>query len=322
MTAGAGAQAEPGAKIRAIPARHPGRWVATVVVLFLVALVVIGIATNKRIEWGVVRQYFGANAVLHGVLETLALTALAMVLGVVLGIVLAVMRLSPVPVVSSASWVYIWLFRGTPVLVQLIFWGNIAAFTGANPAIGLPFTHVVFFHVNINNWIGLFPAAVLAFGLNEAAYMAEIVRAGVLSVGEGQTEAAQSIGMTRLQTMRHVVLPQAMRVIIPPTGNETISMLKLTSVAVVVALPELLDTVQTIAARTFKIIPMLVVASLWYLIMTSILTTGQFYVERHYARSALRSVPPTPIQRFRALLTRNVIRARPAPLPPLRAPHN
>src|SRR4029077_2970638 len=159
-------------------------------------------------------------------------------IGLVLGVGLAVMRLSPVPVVSSASWGYIWLFRGTPGLVQLIFWLNVALLTGAHPAIGIPFTHVVFFHIDVNNYISPFTAAVLGFGLNEAAYMSEIVRAGILSVGEGQTEAAQSIGMTRLRTMRHVVLPQAIRVIIPPTGNETISMLKLTSVGSVIAVPE------------------------------------------------------------------------------------
>jgi len=281
--------------------------------VFVATLLVIGIATNKNIQWHVVRHYFTTSEILHGVVETLVLTGLAMGVGIVLGIVLAVMRLSPVPVVSSVSWVYIWVFRGTPVLVQLIFWFNIAAFTGNNPAIGIPFTHVVFGHVTINSYIGTFTAAVLAFGLNEAAYMAEIVRAGILSVGEGQTEAAQSIGMTRLQTMRHVVLPQAMRVIIPPTGNETISMLKLTSVASVAAVPELLNVTERIAARTFLIIPLLMVASIWYLMMTSVLTIGQFYVERHYARGALRTLPPTPLQRFRALLTRNVIRARPAP---------
>jgi polar amino acid transport system permease protein len=294
-----------------------------VVVLFFVVLLALGLATNKHIQWHVVRQNFAANEVLHGVAETLVLTGLAMAIGVVLGIVLAVMRLSPVPVVSSAAWFYIWLLRGTPVLVQLLFWASIAALTGPNPAVGIPFTHVVFFHVNVNTWIGLFTAAVLGFGLNEAAYMAEIVRAGILSVGEGQTEAAQSIGMTRLQTMRHVVLPQAMRVIIPPTGNETISMLKLTSVGSVIAVPELLNIVQRAASRTFQIIPLLVVASIWYLIMTSVLTVGQFYIERHYARSALRTLPPTPLQRFRALLTRNVIRVRPQPPAfPLGREHN
>lgn len=282
--------------------------------LFFATFFLIGIATNKRLQWNVVGYYFTDRQILRGLVETLVLTALAMAIGVVLGIVVAVMRLSPVPVVSSASWVYIWFFRGTPVLVQLIFWFSIAALTGGNPAVGIPFTRVVLFHVNVNTYIGPFTAAVLGFGLNEAAYMAEIVRSGILSVGEGQTEAAQSIGMTRLQTMRHVVLPQAMRVIIPPTGNETISMLKLTSVASVIATPELLNVTERIYARTFQVIPLLVVASIWYLIMTSILTVGQFYLERQYARSVLRALPPTPMQRLRALLTRNVIHTRPEPV--------
>jgi polar amino acid transport system permease protein len=323
VTTGPGGQAGTGERVRAIPARHPGRWVATALVVFFVALLALGIATNKNIQWNIVGQNFATSQVLHGVAETLVLTGLAMAIGVVLGIVLAVMRLSPIPVASSASWAYIWLFRGTPVLVQLLFWANIAALTGPHPAVGIPFTHVVFFLVNVNTWIGLFTAAVLGFGLNEAAYMAEIVRAGILSVGEGQTEAAQSIGMTRLQTMRRVVLPQAMRVIIPPTGNETISMLKLTSVGSVIAVPELLNVVQRVYSRTFQVIPLLVVASIWYLIMTSILTVGQFYIERHYARGALRTLPPTPVQRFRALLTRNVIRVRPQPPAfPLGREHN
>jgi len=269
-----GTHEEGGERVRAIPARHPGRWVATIVAAFVTILVVIGFATNKNIHWRVVGHYFSDNAILHGVVETLVLTALAMAIGVVLGIVLAVMRLSPVPLVSSVAWVYIWVFRGTPVLVQLLFWGAIALFTGQHPAVGLPLTHIVFFHVTINTYIGLFTAAVLGFGLNEAAYMAEIVRAGILSVGEGQTEAAQSIGMTRLQALRFVVLPQAMRVIIPPTGNETISMLKLTSVASVIAIPELLNVTETIGERTFQIIPLLMVASIWYLMMTSVLTVG------------------------------------------------
>jgi polar amino acid transport system permease protein len=323
VTNGAGTEPITGEKIRAIPARHPMRWVATVLVLFLATLIAIGFATNKNIQWGIVKRYFGNNQILHGVVETLVLTALAMAVGVILGIMIAVMRLSPVPVVSSVSWFYVWVFRGTPVLVQLLFWYNVALFTGGHPAVGIPFTHVVFFHVQINNYIGPFTAAVLGFGLNEAAYMAEIVRAGILSVGEGQVEAAQSIGMTRIQTMRSVVLPQAMRVIIPPTGNETISMLKLTSVGSVIAVPELLNVVERIGERTFQIIPLLMVASIWYLAMTSVLTVGQFYVERHYARSALRQLPPTPFQRFRALLTRNVIRVRPQPIGvPLGREHN
>ena len=307
--------------VKAIPVRRPGRWVATVVVLFLFVLFVIAVSTNKNFEWGVVRQYFTTSSILQGLLVTLELTVLAMVIGIALGIVLAVMRLSPVPIVSGASWLYIWFLRGTPVLVQLYLWFYVAALTGPHPAVGIPLTHIVLFHLNANAFITPFTAATLALGLNEGAYMAEIVRAGILSVDEGQTEAAQSIGMSRLQTMRLIVLPQAMRVIIPPTGNETISMLKTSALASDITLLELLGSVKAIYSRNFQTIPLLLVASIWYLIVTSLLTIGQFYVERHYARGASRSLPPTPIQRLRALFTRNVTRFHAPPPPIPRAEH-
>ena len=306
--------------MRAIPARHPWRWVATALLLFAGTLFVFGIATNKNFEWSLVWSNFTAPVVLHGLVVTLELTVAAMAIGVVLGVILAVMRLSPVPVVSGGSWLYIWFFRGTPLLLQLLFWYHIALLTGRQPAIGIPLTHVVFFHVDANTYITAFTAAVLGLGLNEGAYMAEIVRAGILSVDEGQVEAAKALGMTRLQTMRLIVLPQAMRVIIPPTGNETISMLKTSSLASTIALQELLGGVQTIYNRTFKVIPLLIVASLWYLLVTSMLTVGQFYVERHFSKGATRTPPATPLQRLRALFARNVTRVRPQapPVPPVR----
>jgi polar amino acid transport system permease protein len=292
--------------IRAIPARHPGRWVTTALVLAVAALVSISISTNPNFEWGVVRQFFFTSAVLHGLVTTLELTAIAMVVGIVLGVILAVMRLSPVRVLSSLSWLYIWFFRGTPVYVQLLFWYNIAFLTGRHPAVGIPFTHIVFFHLDANAILTSFVAAVLGLGLNEGAYMAEIVRAGIISVDEGQTEAAQSLGMKRIQAMRLIVLPQAMRVIIPPTGNETISMLKTSSLAATISVMELTGTVQVIYARNFKTIPLLVVASIWYVIITSVLTVGQFYLERRYSRGSTRNLPLTPLQRFRALFSRNL----------------
>jgi polar amino acid transport system permease protein len=297
---------EAGSQIRAIPARHPGRWIATVIVLFFAVTFLLAVSTNQNFEWGVVGQYFTTRNILEGLVRTLELTVLAMAIGVSIGVILAVMRLSPVPVISGASWAYIWFFRGTPVLVQLLLFFNIAALTGPHPAVGLPLTHLVFFHLDVNALITPFTAATLAFGLNEGAYMAEIVRAGILSVDEGQTEAAQSLGMTRLQTMRLIVLPQAMRVIIPPTGNETISMLKTTSLAIAVAFPELLGSAQNIYSQNFKVIPLLLVATIWYLIVTSILTVGQFYLERYYARGATRTLPPTPLQRLRAIFARNL----------------
>ena len=293
----------PAERVRAIPARHPGRWIATTFVLLFGVVFVLGLSTNKNFQWGVVGQYFTAPAILRGIVVTLELTVIAMVIGVALGVILAVMRLSPVPVVSGAAWVYIWFFRGTPVLVQLLLWYNVASLTGPHPAVGIPLTHIVFFHLNANALITAFTAAILGLGLNEGAYMAEIVRAGILSVDEGQSEAAQSLGMTRLQTMRLIVLPQAMRVILPPTGNEVISMLKTTSLAAVIAVPELLGTAEIIYSRTFQTIPLLLVASIWYLIFTSLLTFGQFYVERYFSKGATRNQPLTPIQKLRRNLT-------------------
>jgi polar amino acid transport system permease protein len=279
--------------------------VATVVVLILIAAVAKSVTANPRFQWGVVGQYFASRSVLTGLLVTLELTGIAMGIGIVLGIILAVMRQSPSPIVSGSAWVYIWFFRGTPVLVQLLFWEFISALY-PKISLGIPFVGVTFVHGSANAIITGLTAASLGLGLNEGAYMAEIVRAGILSVDEGQTEAAHAIGMTRLQTMRLIVLPQAMKVIIPPTGNETISMLKTTSLVSVISYQELLYTVQLIYGRTFQIIPLLLVASIWYLIVTSVLTAGQYYVERYFGKGSSRNLPPTPLQRLRGLFTRNL----------------
>ena len=285
-------------EIKAIPVRHPGRWVAAAIVLYLAIAIANSMAANSRFEWGIIGHYFRSSRVLHGLLVTLELTAASMAIGIVLGVVLAVMRLSPNPLVSGASWVYIWLFRGTPVLVQILFWFNIAAIYPSF-AIGLPFGGPQVAHINATTAITPFVAGILALGLNEAAYYSEIVRAGIISVEEGQTEAAQSLGMTRLLTMRRVVLPQAMRVIIPPTGNETISMLKTSSLVSVIAVTELLYSVQQIYAVNYRTIPLLVVASIWYLIVTTVLSIGQFYLERYFGRGATRTLRETPLQRLR-----------------------
>jgi polar amino acid transport system permease protein len=285
-TSGGPGESGPAAeRIKAIPARHPGRWVAAAAVALVAIDAAHSIVTNNRFQWHVVRQNLFDSAVLHGVRITIELTAISMVIGVVLGVVLAVMRLSPNPIVSGAAWLYIWFFRGTPLLVQILFWGFIGALY---PEISLGgFGHTIFSE-SANTLISVFTAAVLGLSLNEGAYMAEIVRAGILSVDEGQTEAAQSIGMTRLQTMRRIVLPQAMRVIIPPTGNETISMLKNSSLVSVIGLGDLLFSVQIIYARTYQTIPLLIVASIWYLAMTSVLYVVQYFIERRYSRGSSR----------------------------------
>jgi polar amino acid transport system permease protein len=273
---------EPPDEIEAVPVRHWGRWVAAFVVLLIVGSVIRSMVTNSRFEWNVVGTYLFDQRILDGLRLTLELTVVAMVIGIVLGVILALMRLSANPVLSTVSWVYIWLFRGTPVLVQILIFFNIAALY---PTIdlGIPFGPS-FIHINGNTFITAFVAAMLALGLNEGAYMSEIVRAGIISVDEGQFDAAKALGMTRGQTMRRIVLPQAMRVIIPPTGNETISMLKYTSLASAIALHELLYSAQLIYDVNYKVIQLLIVASIWYLVCTTVLSIGQYYLERHYGR--------------------------------------
>jgi polar amino acid transport system permease protein len=284
-----------------VPLRHPGRWASGAVVLFLIVVAVHSVATNPRFGWGTVGDYLFNGRILHGLVLTLELTAIAMAVGIALGVLLAVMRLSPNPLVSAASSFYIWLFRGTPVLVQILFWSFISALY-PRISLGVPFGGPELISGNANTIITPFAAAILALGLNEGAYMAEIVRAGILSVDEGQNEAAQALGLTRLQTMRRIVLPQAMRVIIPPTGNETISMLKTTSLVSVIATQELLYSAQLIYAVNYRQIPLLIVASLWYLTVTSVLSIGQYYVERHFGRGSSRQAPMTPWQRLRTNL--------------------
>jgi polar amino acid transport system permease protein len=275
--------------IKAVPVRRPGRWVASIIVLLIAASIVRSVVSNKNFQWGVVRQYLFDPNVMHGVVVTLELTVISMVIGIVLGVALAVMRQSPSPLVSGFSWLYIWFFRGTPLYVQLLFWGFIGALYKTID-LGIPFGPS-FIHLNSNTVITGFVAALLGFSLNEGAYMAEIVRAGIIAVDEGQTEAAASLGLTRLQIMRVIVLPQAMRVILPPTGNETISMLKNTSLAVAVggSLFELLAEVQHIYDRTYQTIPLLIVACIWYLAMTSIAYVGQYFIERRFGRGFTRA---------------------------------
>lgn len=295
--------------IQAVPVRHPGRWLSAAIILVIVVLMARSVATNKNFQWSVVGEYLFSDQILQGLLKTLYLTVIAMVIGVFLGILLAVMRLSKNPVVSSVSWFYIRVFRGTPLLVQIIFWFYLSALYKVI-TFGTPFISL-----NANDFITPFIAGLLALGLNEGAYMSEIVRAGILSVDEGQQEAASALGMSRTQTMRRIVLPQAMRVIVPPTGNETISMLKNTALVYVIAVPELLYSAQIIYSRTYQIIPLLIVASIWYLFLTSIMSFGQYYLERYYARGSTRNLPETPLRKLRRLLTSNK-RQPPPPAPP------
>ncbi|MGV9869177.1 amino acid ABC transporter permease [Rhodococcus koreensis] len=287
---------------------HPTWWVATAIIAVIVAMFVRMLVTNENLQWDVVSEYFFSERILSGLVKTLELTAISMILAVALGSVLAVMRLSKMPIISSVSWVYIWFFRGTPLLVQIIFWFNLSFLT-PRLSVGIPFGPE-FMGAETNQLISPYSAAIIALSLCEAAYMAEIIRGGLQSIAEGQGEAAHSLGLNKLQTMRYIVFPQAMRVIVPPTGNQTIGMLKTSAMVSVIALPELLYSAQLIYARTYQVIPLLVVATLWYVIVSTILTIGQYYVERHYASGSSRSLPPTPIQKAKRTLARLT---RPAP---------
>jgi len=281
--------------INAVPLRRPGRVLAAAIVIVLLALFVYGAATNSAYDWQTVGKYLFDQRVSQAAFITLLLTALAMTGAIILGVILAVMRLSPNPVLRWVSWLYLWVFRGTPVYVQLVFWGLVSTIY-QRIDLGIPFVHQ-FAHIKTASFFSYFWLAVIGLTLNESAYMAEIVRAGITSVDEGQHEAAVALGMSWGQTMGRIVLPQAMRVIIPPTGNELISMLKTTSL--VTAVPysfELYSRTRDLAIETFNPIPMLIVASIWYLFFTSILMVGQFYLERYFARGASRTMSARQLQ--------------------------
>lgn len=273
-----------GEPIAAIKLRHPWRTAFAIILVLLLALFVYDAATREEFQWGRVGQYLFDARIFQAAGVTLALTVFSMVLAVVMGLILAVMRLSDNPVLKAISWLYLWLFRGTPVYVQLVFWGLLSTIY-RQVSVGVPFTDVEFFSFSPFTGMDLFWLAVLGLAFNEAAYMAEIVRSGILSVDRGQEEAAKALGMSWRATMLRIIVPQSMRVIIPPTGNELISMLKTTSL--VTALGFTLDLYarsREISAALYAPVPLLIVASIWYLIVTSLLMVGQHYLEAYYAR--------------------------------------
>ncbi|MFD2027426.1 amino acid ABC transporter permease [Promicromonospora aerolata] len=270
-------------RIHARPVPRPGRLVAAAVVVVLAAMAANALITNENFRWDVVWLYLRDVVVLRGVMWTLILTFASMAIAVVLAVTLAMMRRSDNPVMRWVSWVWIWFFRGTPIYTQLIFWGLLAVLY-PRLSLGIPFGPE-FFTFRTDDVITAFWAALLGLALNESAYLAEIVRAGLTSVDPGQAEAAKALGMKDGKIMRRVVLPQAMRVIVPPTGNETISMLKTTSLVVAVPFTlELTYATSAIGNRNFLPIPLLVIAALWYLLITSILMVGQHYLEQYYGR--------------------------------------
>lgn len=282
--AGPTAQQQAPAKIEARPLRHPWRWLCAVVLLLLGLWFVIASARNEAFGWDTYFQYLFDQRIAIASLHTIAITILSMIIGVVGGAILAVMRMSPNPILRAISWIFLWIFRGTPIYVQLVFWGLLSAIY---QSINLGFAEVSLQSVLTN----AFFLAVMGLGLNEAAYMAEIVRSGISSVPEGQKEASKALGMSWWMTMRRTVLPQAMRIIIPPTGNEFISLLKTSSL--VVAIPythEIFGRATDISAALFQPIPLLMVAASWYLVITSLLMVGQYFLERHFERGATREL--------------------------------
>ena len=295
MATGTTTRTAPPEQIRAVPVRHPWRWVAAAVIAVLVAMFVHMLVTNPVFQWRFMWQNMFTTPVLQGARTTLIMTVLAMVIGVLLGIVLAVMRLSPNPIVSGAAWAYVWFFRAIPRIVLLFFVANLGALY-ATYHLGFPFgsqlahllgfrSDLTFLGLNGNQIFAGFTAGLLGLALSEGAYMAEIVRAGIQSVDPGQHEAASALGMSRGHTMRRIVLPQAMRVIIPPTGNETIAMLKDTSLLIAVPVTsELNFQLRAIGARTFQVIPLAVASILWYLALTSVLMVGQYFLEKRFSR--------------------------------------
>jgi polar amino acid transport system permease protein len=269
--------------IIAIKLRHPWRMVFAILLVVVFVFVVIDAALRPAYDWPAVGKYVFDRRISQAAVVTLQLTVYAMVIAIVLGVILAVMRLSPNPVVKSLAWFYLWIFRGTPVYVQLTLWGLISLiYSSIN--IGIPFMDP-WVSFSTNAALSTFTIAIIGLALNEAAYMAEIVRAGLLAVDRGQEEAATALGMSWSQTMTRVILPQSMRVIIPPTGNEVISMLKTTSLVTAVPFSfELFTRSRDISAETFNPIPLLIVASIWYLFFTSILMVGQYFLEKRFAR--------------------------------------
>ncbi len=261
----------------AAPRRHPVRNAVTVLLSFLILLILYLCAVNPNFGWSVVGQYLFDPSVMHGIGVTLSLTVVSMLLGIVLGLICAVGKLSKLRFFMGLSNLYLWFFRSTPLLVQILFWYNLSALF---PVLGIP----GLFAVDTNNVITPLTAAVVGLSLNEGAYMAEIIRAGLMSVDPAQRETAEAFGMNKSQILFRVLLPQAMRAIVPPTGNQVISMIKTTAMVSIIAMDDLLYSVQAIYNQNFQIIPLLIVAVLWYLVITSVLTFIQSRIERKFAK--------------------------------------
>ena len=279
--------------------KHWFRWTLAAIIVFVLAQFVWSLVTNENYEWDVFAHYFFSPPVLQGVGLTLVFTAVSAAIGFVLGTLLALARLAKSPLLNSAAWLYIWFFRSVPLVVQLVVWYNLG-YLYPTLGLGTPFTTdfwlVEFPTVQL---ISAFAAGVLGLSLHPAAYSAEIIRGGLLSVDQGQLEAAASLGIPPRRRLTRIVLPQAMSSIVPNATNEVIGLVKGTAVLFVIAIPELFYAVQVIYNRNSRVIPLLLVAVVWYTIITTILSIAQYYIERYYARGTVRVLPPTPLQRAR-----------------------
>ncbi|WP_280672564.1 MULTISPECIES: amino acid ABC transporter permease [unclassified Kitasatospora] len=294
--------ARPFSAQRVIPLRHPGRWITSAIVAVLVAQIAHGLVTNPFYEWGRFQYWFVRPVITDGLFITLEVTAYSAVLGLVGGVLLALARLSRSPVLRAISWVYIWLFRSVPLIVVLLFLYNFSALY-RTLSLGVPFGPA-FLHFDESKLATDVVVAVVGLSLNEAAYAAEVVRAGILSVDQGQHEAAAALGLPRRYQFARIVFPQALRAVIPSYVNQLIGLVKSTSLVFYVSLLDLFGSVQSMGSTyPGDIIPLLLVATVWYVILTSVISIVQFYVERHYSRGALRTLPPTPLQRLRVALS-------------------
>uniref|UniRef100_UPI0035BE75A6 amino acid ABC transporter permease n=1 Tax=Microbacterium trichothecenolyticum TaxID=69370 RepID=UPI0035BE75A6 len=285
--------------LRVVHTRHWFRWSIGIVVLFVVAQFAWSLVTNENYEWDVFAHYFLSEPVLQGVGLTLLLTVISASIGFFLGTLLALARLAKSPLLNSAAWVFIWFFRSVPLVVQIIVWYNLG-YLYPTLGLGTPFTTdfwiLEFPTVQL---ISAFAAAILGLSLHQAAYSAEIIRGGLVSVDQGQLEAAAALGIPPRRRLTRIILPQAMRSIVPNATNEVIGLVKGASVVFVIALPEVFYAVQVIYNRNSRVIPLLLVAVVWYTIITTALSIAQYYIERHYARGTVRVLPPTPLQKAR-----------------------
>ncbi len=270
---------------------------AAVIIVLLVAFAQ-AIATNENIDFATIGEYLFNPRILSGVQLTLLITVIAMSCAAILAVIVAAMRMSGNPVMVAVAAVYVWAFRGTPLLVQIVIWGYFGLIFD-KLTLGIPFTDIVFVQADTNTLITAMVAGIIALTLNEAAYSSEIVRSGMLSVDEGQREAAASLGMSPAYCFMRVLLPQAMRVIIPPMGNQLISMIKNTSLLSLIAVLELYTQATQISAQNLRQVELLIVVSIWYLAIVSVLSIPQHYLERYFGRGSTKNQPQTLMQRAR-----------------------